>query len=134
MIKRIVVFLLILSFSFALNGEEVRTKDDFIPPGPGEEPIFPAYFHVEPETGILLSSLGVLTGVVITLNCSNNIVQQSIDDSESIKLQQNIIGTGVGLIGTGIFAIALDFFISKIRESNKSDNRPVHSISDENRK
>ncbi len=113
------ILILILFHCFSLGSQEYKTRQDFVPPEPQEEPIFGIFDEIEPADGIAISSLGVISGIFITVGCAYDILDSSINDPYSVKLQQNTIETGVALIGTGIFTLALDFFITKAKESNE---------------
>ncbi len=111
----ILIFVILTSVIGLLSGQEVKTKNDFVPPQPPEMPLvefFPS--DSDPRIGFILSSAAVITGVSLTYLSVNSTLEKLLEDPGSERVPRGVILTGASFIGAALFAVLTDFFLDQI--------------------
>ena len=108
---------LILVFLFPLTSlpsDEIKTRDDFTAPLPSEKPLTD-YLpdHFSNNTGLWVSAVGTLGMMGLSLYTAHNTIDKGLSNPEGREMQNGIILTGTCLIGTALFAVMVDYFLSE---------------------
>lgn len=111
--KKLIPLLLLAMLSY-LPGEDIKRKDDFVLPEPTEKPLFDLGLQkVKPETGLWLSTAGLLTGGALTLLSMHSTMNNGLNDPGDTAMQRGIALTGSCLIGTAVCALLFSYFQEK---------------------
>ncbi|MBF9017934.1 MULTISPECIES: hypothetical protein [unclassified Oceanispirochaeta] len=113
---------LLLLLIITLSADETKTKDDFIPAPPTEQPLtdfLPK--KMNPETGLWISSAGALFGMSLATVVSYNTFSRALDDPRQQDMQMGVPLLGICLAGTVVSTVLIDYFLDQIRENKKNE-------------
>jgi hypothetical protein len=118
--KHCIAALMLIFTVISLPAEKMITKEDFLPPPPLEQPLLELVpGRINPETGIWISTAGILTGMALSLITTHSSLNLIMENPSNPRVQQNIALTGACLIGTAVCTVLLDLFLDKREESKK---------------
>jgi len=103
-----------------LSGEELKTRDDFAPAPPAEQPLtglFP--METNPQTGLIVSSAAAVCGLTLAAAAGYSTLGRAADDPGSQDLQTGLPLLGLSLVGTAVSTVLIEYFIDRIREEKR---------------
>jgi len=120
--KRSAISLALLLLIIPLTADETKTKDNFIPAPPTEQPLtdfLPK--KMNPETGLWISSAGALCGISLATIVSYNTFSRALDDPRQQEMQMGVPLLGICLAGTAVSTVLINYFLDEIRENKKTE-------------